>query len=162
MVDELQVDMHQREEESTVPGPVPGTTRILRRKPFNAAEVVIKGLDMRALVATFEDPAKKDVTMAASKNKSNYRKHTDLPLTSPSSPWHDTNDFIELDWKPHQTAPLLHLIPVATCPRFSYFKRISASHNHSVNNKFGTENSHICLLDKEPCMSICPWSYDSS
>ncbi|KAG2013550.1 hypothetical protein CC2G_010449 [Coprinopsis cinerea AmutBmut pab1-1] len=149
MVDEFHVDMHQREEESIVPGPIPGTTRILRRKPFNAAEVVLKGLDMRALVAVFDDPLKKSVPSSAAPHRSNYRKHADLPLTNPSSSWHDINDFIELDWRPQEN-PLLHLMPVVTCPRFSYFKRISATDNRSVVQKFGTEDSHVCLLDKEP------------
>ncbi|TFK23245.1 hypothetical protein FA15DRAFT_705606 [Coprinopsis marcescibilis] len=149
MVDEFHVDMHQREEETTVPGPIPGTTRTLRRKPFNAAEVVLKGLDLRTFLATFSDPLKKKAPMAAPPQRSNYRKHSGLPVTSPSSPWHDMNDFIELDWQPKED-PVLNLIPVVTCPRFSYFKRISASQDHTVTHKFGNEDSHVCLLDKEP------------
>jgi len=151
MVDELHVDLHQREEETTVPGPVPGTTRTLRKKPLYAAEVVLKGLDLRALLATFPDPMKKDVPVAAPSQRSNYRQHTDLPTTSPTSPWHDPNDFVELDWR-SRAIPALNLLPAATIPRFAYFKRISGSaHVREETNKFGSEHSHICLLDQEPC-----------
>lgn len=149
MVDEFHVDMHQREEETTVPGPIPGTTRVLRHKPFYAAEVVLKGLDLRALVATFPDVLKKDVPIAAPPQRSNYRKHENLPTTSPTSPWHDPNDFVELGWR-SSARPVLNLLPVATIPRFAYFKRISSTHNRGLTNKFGSEHSHICLLDQEP------------
>lgn len=150
VIDEFSVDMHQREEETQIPGPIPGTTRIVKRKPFYAAEVVLKGLDLRALLATFPDSMKKDVPIAAPPQRSNYRQHTDLPTTSPTSPWHDPNDFVELDWR-SRAIPALHLLPVATVPRFAYFKRISSSHTRGLTNKFGSEDSHICLLDKEPC-----------
>ncbi|KAJ2930173.1 hypothetical protein H1R20_g6917, partial [Candolleomyces eurysporus] len=152
MVDEFYVDMHQREEETTVPGPIPGTTRVLRRKPFYAVEFVMKGLDLRALLATFPDPVKKDVPIAAPQQRSNYRKHSDLPNTPPTSPWHDPNDFVELGWR-SSSIPVLHLLPAATIPRFVYFKRISSTHARGESNKFGSEDSHICLLDKEPSVA---------
>ncbi|KAF9485263.1 hypothetical protein BDN70DRAFT_871269 [Pholiota conissans] len=148
-VDELQVDMHQREEESIVPGPVPNTTRILRRKPFYAAEVIMKGLELRALLAIFQEPMKQNIDMTAPSQKSNYRKHTDLPITPPSSIWYDLGDFQELDWSPPDHCTL-HLLPLAACPHFTYFKRnetLSGSHQAS---KFGSEHSHMCLLGKEP------------
>lgn len=149
MVDDLHVDMHQREEETTVPGPIPGTTRTLKHKPFYAAEVVLKGLDLRALLAIFPDQMKKEVPISAPPQRSNYRQHTGLPNTSPTSPWHDPNDFIELDWC-SSSIPALHLLPVAMIPRFAYFKRISSTQTSGLTNKFGSEDSHICLLDKEP------------
>lgn len=152
MVDEFYVDMHQREEETIVPGPVPGTTRTLRRKPFYAVEFVMKGLDLRALLATFSDPVKKDVPIAAPPQRSNYRKHSNLPNTPPTSPWHDPNDFIELGWR-SSSIPVLHLLPAATIPRFVYLKRMSSTRSRGLTNKFGSEDSHICLLDKEPCES---------
>lgn len=88
--------MHQREEESIVPGPVPNTTRVMRRKPFYAAEVIMKGLELRSLLATFSEPLKQNLQMTASA-QSNYRKHADLPITPSTSIWHDLDDFIELD-----------------------------------------------------------------
>ena len=149
-VDELQVDMHQREEESVVPGPVSNTTRILRRKPFYAAEVIMKGLELRALLATFQEPMKQNIDMTAPSQKSNYRKHTYLPITPPSSIWYDLGDFQELDWSPPDHCTL-HLLPLAACPHFTYFKRNETLSDSHQASKFGSEHSHMCLLGKEPC-----------
>ena len=159
-IDELQADMHQREEEFALPGPIPDTTRTVRKKPFYAAEVMIKGLELRALLATFSDPLKQTVDMAAPPQRSNYRKHSNLPTIPPTSIWHDLDDFTELDWIPVNN-PVLNLLPLVTCPHFTYFKRntvVSESNPHT--SKFGSEHSHICLLGKEPC-KFCNFScYD--
>lgn len=153
MVDEIQADLHQREEEMIVPGPVPNTTKVLRRKPFYAAQVLMRGLDLRTLLATFVDPLKQEVVMTAPSQRSNYRKHTELPLTPSSSWWYDLKDFVELDWDA-PTAPTLHLLPLATCPRFTYFKQKSAGVNDTEPSKFGSEQSHGCFLGEEPCNSV--------
>ena len=152
-VDEFQADMHQRDEESTVPGPIPNTTRTTRRKPIYAAEVHLKGLELRALLATFEEPLKRTVGMTAPPQKSNYRRHGNLFPVSSQSLWHDLDDFVELDWVPKNN-PILHLLPAASCPHFTYFKQNSAlSMNQPQTSKFGSENSHPCLLGQEPCKS---------
>ena len=153
-VDELHVDMHQREEESTTPGPVPGTTRIVRRKPFYAAEVIMKGLELRAILATFQEPLKQNVEMTAPRQRSNYRKHTNLPITPPTSIWYDLEDFVELD-RPVLDQPKLHLLPLAICPHFTYFRRNETLSDPRNASKFGSEDSHLCLLGKEPCERIC-------
>jgi hypothetical protein len=150
-VDEFQADMHQRDEESIVPGPLPNTTRTTRRKPIYAAEVNLKGLDLRALLAIFEEPLKRKVGMTAPPQRSNYRRHNHLPAVSSRSLWYDLDDFVELDWTPRND-PIVHLLPAASCPRFTYFKQNSAlSMNHPQTSKFGSENSHPCLLGQEPC-----------
>lgn len=151
MIDELQVDMHQRDQETTVPGLLPGSTKILRRKPFYAAELVMKGLDLRAILATFTEPLKQHVTMSAPPERSNYRARKDLPTTDPSSKWYNPDDFVETDWSPSST-PSLHVLPIATSARFMYFKRNSSVlEDTSQSSKFGNEDSHQCLLGKEPC-----------
>ncbi|KAF9569300.1 hypothetical protein CPC08DRAFT_812902 [Agrocybe pediades] len=149
-VDELQADLHQREEESTVPGPIPDTTRLVRKKPFYAAEVIMKGLELRAMLASFQEPMKQRAEMSAPPQRSNYRKHTDLPVTSPNSIWYDLDDFMELGWSATEH-PTLHLLPLATCPHFTYFKKNAAlSGSMPQASKFGLEHSHTCLLGKEP------------
>ncbi|KAJ7179036.1 golgi-body localization protein domain-containing protein [Mycena filopes] len=149
IIDEFQVDMHQREEESIVPGHRPNTTKLIRRKPFYAIELVLKGLDLRAMLATFDDPFKIDVGVSASPQRSNYRNRTDLPPTPDDSPWIDEDDFVELDWSP-PSAPSLHFLPVATCPRFTYFKRAAPSQQQDDSSKFGLETTHTCYLGKQP------------
>jgi len=150
-IDEFQADMHQREEESTVLGPIPDTTRTTRRKPFYAAEVTLKGLQLRALLAVFVESSKRTTEITAPPQRSNYRQHANLPTISSQSLWHDMDDFVELDWVPEDT-PTLHLLPVVSCPHFTYFKRNSAlSAINPQTSKFGLEHSHSCLLGREPC-----------
>ncbi|KDR83645.1 hypothetical protein GALMADRAFT_235956 [Galerina marginata CBS 339.88] len=149
-VDEFQADMHQREEETTVPGPIPNTTRVVRKKPFYAAEVIMKGIELRAMLATFPEVKKQNAEMTAPPQRSNYRKHTDLPVTPSTSIWYDMDDFVELDWSSMEQ-PTLCLLPLASCPHFTFFKRNEAlSGSHPQPSKFGSEHSHICLLGKEP------------
>lgn len=151
MIDEFHADMHQRDQETVVPGLIPNTTKVTRRKPFYAAEVVLKGLDLRALLATFDEPIKQSVPVTSPPQRSNYRTCSDLPVTAPSSPWHDPDDFVEMDWS-ISAAPNLHLLPITLCPHFTYFKRNVADLGDQVGtSKFGMERSHTCLLGKEPC-----------
>ncbi|KAF7352699.1 hypothetical protein MVEN_01235800 [Mycena venus] len=145
IIEEFQVDMHQREEELNVPGTRPSSTKLVRKKPFSAVELVLKGLDLRAMLATFDDPLKIDVGVSSSPQRSNYRSRTDLPPTPEDSEWMDEDDFIELDWTP-PSAPSPHFLQVATCPRFTYFRRGAATDT----TKFGSERSHTCYLGQEP------------
>lgn len=153
-VDELQADLHQRDEESTVPGPIPNTTRVVRKKPFYAAEVIMKGIELRAMLAIFSEPMKQNADMTAPPQRSNYRKHSGLPVTSPSSIWYDLDDFVELNWSLPKNPPQLHLVPLAGCPHFTYFKRNEALSGSPQTSKFGSEHSHNCLLGKEPCKIV--------
>ncbi|KAL0572042.1 Protein SABRE [Marasmius crinis-equi] len=153
MVDELQVDMHQRDSETVVADPTASSVKARRRKPFYAAELVMKGLDLRAILATFSEPLKADIDISTPPHKSNYRTRTDLPTADHSSPWHDPDDFIETDWRspPDSEHAQLHILPVASCPRFTYFKKNSAiSGDPTQRSKFGDEDTHQCLLGKEP------------
>ncbi|KAF7301766.1 hypothetical protein MIND_00742200 [Mycena indigotica] len=148
-IDEFRVDMHQREEEALMPGARPDTMKLVRRKPFYAVELVINGLDLRAMLATFDDPIKVSVGVSASPQRSNYRTRTDLPRVPHDSIWYDPDDFIELDWTP-QSPPLLHLLQVVTCPRFTYFRRADAAQDQEESSKFGMESTHTCFIGKQP------------
>ncbi|KAF9008973.1 golgi-body localization protein domain-containing protein [Cyathus striatus] len=150
MIEEFQVDMHQRDEEIAVVGPFSDAMKIIHRKPFYAAEVVLKGLDLQVLLATFAESLKQAVEMTAPSQRSNYRKRSNIPTTPLSSYWYDSDDFVEVDWT-SQVTPILHLLPLATCPHFVYFKRNSAltSSPDAQTSKFGIERSHVCLLGKE-------------
>jgi RNA pol II promoter Fmp27 protein domain len=125
--------------------------RPVRRKPFYAAEVIMRGIELRAMLATFPEPLKQDVQITASAQRSNYRKHTDLSITASTSTWYDLEDFVELDWL-SSSPPILNLLPLATFPHFTYFKRNTSPPGVLPQpSKFGSEHSHICLLGKEQC-----------
>jgi hypothetical protein len=149
MIDEFQADLHQRDQEMTVPGPFPDTFKVVRHKSMYAAEVVLKGLDLRLLLATFVDPLKQSVSMSPPPQRNDYRSRNDLPVIESSSPWIDPDDFVETDWKA-PSSPTVHLLPIAVCPHLTYFKRKwQSSTPEDESSKFGVEDTHLCLLDKE-------------
>ncbi|KAG9218974.1 hypothetical protein CCMSSC00406_0001384 [Pleurotus cornucopiae] len=149
MIDEVQIDMHQRDQETITQGRNPQTTKATRHKSFYAAEVVLKGLDLRTVLATFDEPLKQTVPVTCPPQRSNYRSRR-LPAVDPASSWLDDDDFIELDWIPG-TRPTVHLLPILSCPRFNYCKRQpSPQSNRIQRSKFGDESSHTCMLGKEP------------
>ena len=153
---DFQVDMHQRDQEMAVPGMQPGTTKVIRRKPFYAAEVAIKDLDLRAVLATFPELLKQAVPVTKPEHRSNYSSRTDLPTSSQFSAWYDSDDYVELDWQPIEN-PTLHFLPVANCPYIAYFKRNLANSPHTdedLNTKFGNEHTHTCLLNTQACTYI--------
>jgi hypothetical protein len=114
----------------------------------------MKGLELRALLAVFSEPLKCNIGFTAPAQRSNYRRHDNLPVISAQSIWHDLDDFVELDWGP-KDQPTLHLLPAVTCPHFTYFKQNTAlSTNQPQSSKFGSEHSHACLLGQEPCKFI--------
>ncbi|KAG5725006.1 UPF0648 protein C3H5.09c [Termitomyces sp. T112] len=148
IIEEIHADMHQRDEETPVPSLIPNTTKVLRRKPVYAAEVSLKGMDLRALLAIFKEPLRQEIGMIAPPQRSNYRAHKNLPTIPSASVWFDTCDFVETDWS-SSAEPRLHLLPLVTCPQFTYFKRNSVlPHNSTLSSKFGSEGSHSCLLGK--------------
>jgi hypothetical protein len=151
MIDKFQADMHQRDQESIVPGRLSDAIKVVRHKPFYAAEVVLNGLDLRTMMAIFIEPLKQSVDVTSSGQSSSYRMRDDLPVVESSSPWFDIDDFVETDWVPPVT-PTLHLLPTVACSRITYFKRNStSSESPTVTSKFGVESSHSCLLGKESC-----------
>lgn len=153
MIDKFRADMHQRDQESVVSGLSRDAKKVVRRKPFYAAEVVLNDLDLRAMIAVFAEPLKQSVDVTSSGERSNYRTRKDLPTVESSSPWFDLDDFVETDWLP-STTPAVHLLPAVACSRLTYFKQ-NSTHLESpvVTSKFGDEDSHSCLLGKEQCGS---------
>lgn len=145
--------MHQRDQESIMPGRASDAVKVVRHKPFYAAEVVLNGLDLRTMMAIFAEPLKQSVNVTSSGQRSTYRMREDLPVVESASPWFDIDDFVETDWLP-LVKPTLHLLPMAACSRLTYFKRNStSSESPVVTSKFGVEDSHSCLLGKESCGS---------
>lgn len=155
MVEEFQADMHQRDQESIVPGKEPDSIKVVRHKPFYAAEVILVGMDLRTLLAIFQEPLKKKVPVASTEQSSNYRtRNLDLPQISSTSSWFDIQDYSDIDWD-HSILPKLHLLPIAACPRFTYIKRNNNSvHAAIANTKFGNEDTHTCLLGGESCKTF--------
>lgn len=162
MIDMFQVDMHQRYEESIIMTPL-GDKKI-RHKPFDAAEVLMKGLDLRTLLAIFPEPLKRSVVIDSTLRDNDYRTRNYYTPVALDSGWYDADDFVEPSGSP-STLPALHLLPTVLCPQFSYFmhdryKNPSPSGPTAMVSKFGNEKSHMCLLGRGPCK--CPLPYFTS
>jgi hypothetical protein len=151
LIEDFSADFHQREEETQVLDATSGASKAVRRKPFTAAEVTLRGLDLRALLGIYPDPLKSVVPLDAAPQSSQYRKRTDLPTIDHSSRWYDAHDFVELDWKPDAAPTSVHVLPAASVPQFTYFKRAHESKQGNLISKFGSEHTHVCLLGKRPC-----------
>ena len=100
-----------------------------------------------ALVAIFHERSKQNVGISAASQKSSYRSLDDFSPISLSSSWYDADDFVETDWST-SAEPTLHILPVAKCPRISYFKKNTAlADNQTEHSKFGNEDTHPCPVD---------------
>jgi hypothetical protein len=153
MIGHFTADLHQRAQETTITT-AKGVKTIIHKK-FYAVEVVLVDTEMRALLAIFSDPLKLRVPLESSHTENTYRTREDIPTIDMSSPWADLDDFKDPGWDQPNT-PKLHALPMVTCPRFTYFKRrsASASQDEIESTKFGEEDSHVCFLGKEPCTFV--------
>lgn len=148
-VDHLQADLHQRDQETIAPGKAPDSIQVVRHKPFYAAEVIMRSLDVRVLRATFSDTVDQEVPSSSDSGgeaKKSYHSRSEVP-----SLWLDNNDFVETDWL-SQPNPDIHLFPLLCCPKLTYLKKHSQHVEiQAENTKFGDEDTHSCLLGHEPC-----------
>lgn len=155
LIEHFQADMHQRDTESYEK--TEGGTKTVHHKPFYNIEVVLKGLDLRAMLAVFSDPLKQATPSDTSPlANSNYRTRNELESIDLSSSWVDMDDFA-VDEDEISSDPDIHLLPTVSCPRFTYFKRmdedVSNLDQPSSRSKFGSEDTHVCFIGKQPCRS---------
>ena len=154
LIDHFHADIHQRDEESSQFNPSLGTSEVVRNKSLHNAEVVLRGLHLRAMLATFQDPVKNLVLPDQPEEGTSSNKfRSNLPATNPDSIWFDEDDFVELDWASRDT-PVVNLLHAAECPHFVYTKcpvekQNAKVHKRTVFSKFGNEDTHTCYLGKE-------------
>ncbi|KAF8592433.1 hypothetical protein K439DRAFT_1400235 [Ramaria rubella] len=154
-IEQFQADMHQREEEISITRWKDTEPKITRHKPFSAVDVVITGLDLRALFGVFSESQKKTIPLKESlPGSTRFWEH--LEPVSLSSTWVDTYDYMEVDWLPTDGESKLYIQETAQCPRFVYLKRptrTNSSENEEVSErmktKFGDEETHLCFMGKE-------------
>ncbi|KAH7344029.1 golgi-body localization protein domain-containing protein [Rhizoctonia solani] len=166
VIETFQADLHQRDEIELIKNEVTGESKKKVHKPFYAAEVVAKGLDLRAMCAQFREPEKPAVDLPPLPSGEFETSSSARPLMPASSKepmhsrWVDLDDFVETDWTPEDETPALWLFTVASCPRITYFKKPDSSITHDMahttcstpekgQSEFGNENTHICLMGTE-------------
>lgn len=152
LMGEFRADMHQRDTATTES--TDGGAKTVHNKPFYAIEVVLKSLDLRAMLAVFSDPLKQCTPAENSPFVSNYRTRNELPSIPLHSSWVDMDDFA-FDDTEGTIVPEVHLLPAVSCPRFTYFKRdddnLDREDKPMSHSKFGNEDTHVCFIGKEPC-----------
>lgn len=152
LIGKFHADMHQRDTATTEL--TDGGTKTVHNKPFYAIEVVLKGLDLRAMLAVFSDPLKQCTPVENSPFVSNYRTRNELPSIPLHSSWVDMDDFA-FDDTEGTVVPEVHLLPAVSCPRFTYFKQydddLDRQDQPASHSKFGAEDTHVCFIGKEPC-----------
>lgn len=146
-VGHFQADMHQRDQESIAPGDGQDSIKVVRHKPFYAAEVVMKDMDLRAMLATFSEPLKQAIPLSFEGDRDTNNCTKPLPRITPSD-WIDADDFVETDWS-SKLEPDIQLLPLLLCSRLTYFKK-NATSGAMEGSKFGVEDTHTCLLGSEP------------
>lgn len=150
-MDTFQADLHQRLEEKTRSKSQKQKSKVVRHRPFYAIDVILSGLDLRSLMATFVEPDKPPMDTGVNFNSRNFLNA--FTPCSPLSDWIDLNDFKETDWEMPETKPTVYIYETASCPRFVYFKRMPTDLISNSNKvKFGDEATHVCLMGKEPSM----------
>ncbi|KAG2042334.1 golgi-body localization protein domain-containing protein [Suillus americanus] len=145
-VGHFQADMHQRDQESIAPGDSQDSIKVVRHKPFYAAEVVMKDMDLRAMLATFSEPLKQAIPLSFEGDRDASNSTKPLPTIAPSD-WIDADDFVETDWS-SKHEPDIQLLPLLLCSRLTYFKK-NATSGAMEGSKFGVEDTHTCLLGSE-------------
>ncbi|KAG2156152.1 golgi-body localization protein domain-containing protein [Suillus clintonianus] len=145
-VGHFQADMHQRDQESIAPGDSQDSIKVVRHKPFYAAEVVMKDIDLRAMLATFSEPLKQAIPLSFEGDRDANNSTRPLPTSVPSD-WIDADDFVETDWS-SKHEPDIQLLPLLLCSRLTYFKK-NVTSGPMEGSKFGVEDTHTCLLGSE-------------
>ena len=152
LTERFQADMHQRAQESTITKP-DGTTKTIVHKPFNAVEVVLSDIELRTVLAIFNEPLRQHIPLESSQLDSSYRTREGIQVTASDSAWIDLDDFADTNWAPTTEDPTVHHLLAASCPRFTYFKRAypNTMKDRVERTKFGDEDTHVCFLGKEDC-----------
>lgn len=162
LVSSFEADMHQREQEGTIPDVARLTLKKVRHKPFYAAEVKLVDLQVQAILATFQDLLKCAIDLGEHQRENRFSDAESVDFDASQRHWIDMDDFDEIDWTPTHDDPSLHMFSIGSCPRFSYFRRSSGNIQQArpdsqmaqtavERSRFGDEDTHICLMDKEPC-----------
>ena len=158
LVNSLRADLHLRDQEIRSQAEESDDSKSFkytRTKALYGAEVRMTDIYMRAVVAIFREPDLQSVVTSAHPDfESPYGV---APLSSINDVAFDKDDYTELDWLPTDQFPKFHMGEVASCPEFSFVKKIEevrqpsddSTQGASKMSKFGSEPSHECIMGRE-------------
>ncbi|GAA5830097.1 hypothetical protein JCM11251_006874 [Rhodosporidiobolus azoricus] len=159
------VDLHQREQEMSIRRPEMSESKTVKHKAFYMAEIDMDSVDLRTITALFQEPEK---AYAAPVDVDPEEASTPGPsfdsfhVSDEDVEWINLNDFNDADYTMADRRPQLRLLPLMTCPRFTYYRHTDAAPAHEDDDrssdhfdlmarergktKFGHEPSHTCLM----------------
>ncbi|GAA5985789.1 hypothetical protein JCM10908_007112 [Rhodotorula pacifica] len=164
------VDLHQRAQEMVIHRPEMSQSKHVTHKVFYMAEVDLDSVDLRAIMAVFEEPEKAEFAPSQSSDEEDAAPKPDFDeflVEQDEREWVNLDDFKDSvgNW-PYAGEPRVHLLPFMLCPRFTYYRHSDAAtpptedqrdsqtgDEHSPatppelpKSKFGSEASHTCLM----------------
>jgi hypothetical protein len=136
----FRADAHQRASEKTVENERLNRTVQVVHKPFNAADLLLTGIEVKGICANFVEVAKKPD--ADRPDPGHLTKVSDL--VPEKKDWFNFFDFIDADKKPFDKDPEFEVIDVMDCPHVFFSKRVKAK---PITSK--VDEATTALDDKE-------------
>lgn len=160
------VDLHQREQEMSIRRSEMSESKLVKHKAFYMAEIDLDAVDLRTITACFKEPEKAYVAPVDAETED---EHTPAPSAEPFEiadedvDWINMNDFNDASYTMPDRQPQLRLLPLMSCPRFTYYRHTDAApvkdtdedsirdlldltSHEKGKTKFGKEASHTCLM----------------
>jgi hypothetical protein len=130
-------------------------TKMTRGKSLYGAELSMNDIFMRGVVSVFREP---DLQLVTPATHSDFESPYNIaPPASTDDPFFDYDDYTELNWLPTDRSPKFYMGEVASCPQFSFVKKVEKvrlptddpTQGPPKMSKFGSEPSHDCVMGME-------------
>ncbi|KAF3914758.1 hypothetical protein ABW20_dc0100272 [Dactylellina cionopaga] len=154
------LDAHQRKEESVMKLKGLNIDRRSTNMSIHQAELDFNTADIRAVSATIASSTSEEVKdwagfdMPINDNATPLGDSSNFSISDGDTDWIDVDDFVELDWiLPTRYSPSTKIMPLASTPRFTYFRQTDHScGDTSTGSKgrspFGHEATHDCMMNQ--------------
>lgn len=160
-LDSFMLDLHQRRETFEIPGHGDAKPKRTSQMKINQSQLDFISADIRAVSASISGTSSKDIDDADDESLATYQSpvSSKIDMSKFNIPdndftWIDMDDFVELDWiLPAESNPETKILPLAFCPRFTYFRQTdhgdSVSGDTTRTSAFGDEPTHFCVMSKK-------------
>lgn len=174
-IESFNVDLHQREQEERTRDKDSGEIKIRLHKAFHRAEVDCKNTDLRVISARFQCESGAASDSESEEAEFDFLDMDAAePVDPEDTNWIDTDDFIDLYSILGDLQPNVHLLSCLKTPRLTYSRYsqhdtlytplsddesamdkpgmsdgspTDSAASEGPLSKFGTEETHTCLLD---------------
>ncbi|KAK6359672.1 hypothetical protein TWF696_000816 [Orbilia brochopaga] len=149
------LDAHQRKEESIMKLKGLNIDRRSTNMSIHQAELDFNTADIRAVSATIASSTSDDLKEWAgfdvpiNDNATPIGDTSNFSISDGDTDWIDVDDFVELDWiLPTRYSPSTKIMPLASTPRFTYFRQTDHLCGENRKSPFGHEATHDCVMNQ--------------